>query len=166
MPIRDSPANEENRVSQSAIKVGTTTQGVEWICYRHDGESDESFENRADSMAYRFNVVNERQLASVVKVSGLTTNQMDLVQDELSRRDENPLPVDGQGKSWISAPRETFHFVAEGLEFKLEDEDEIRWQIEGAAWKDLTEAQVDFGVQSAVRSIQATIAKLEKVAGS
>ena len=93
-----------------------------------------------------------------------SAGQIERMADE-TERETFPGEVSAQGKTFIVLTVEQAQHVAESLEYGL-DEDEIRIRIEGGAFKELTDAQVEFGVDRAMRAIRSAIQKLERAIAS
>lgn len=97
-------------------------------------------------------------------VKRLTEAQMDLIEDELCRigevRDINPDLITTTVTT-VTGPVNGLLFLADGIELRLDDD--LEELIYATADRELTEAQVAFGVRARIRSIEAVVAKLRKI---
>jgi len=143
--------------------VGFSPGGVEWVAYKP--EHVEKMRARLEKL-WAVALAGHRRY-ECFRTARLTEAQMGLVEDELGRLagdrllHSHVLMALDMGKTFLRGPQWALDYVAEGVEFKLDDEFESRVG-ENTYVEELTEAQVTFGAASMKRSVQKAVKALRK----
>lgn len=139
--------------------LGKSPAGVEWNVYQRSGESVDAFEARAKIGAERLELLHGRRAVKVVRVRELTPLQVERIEEAVGELREGW----SFGRTSVEASRENLLGLAEDLPRWFDTED-FRLLVEGGSHKDLTEAQVAFGVRSMEKSLEGAVRKLLKAA--
>lgn len=107
-----------------AIEIGTSPAGVEWVLYPGRGETPEEREERARRMTLRLAQLWERYENRVLRVSGLTTAQGELVEEQAWRLEQHGEPASvKRGRTFVEGPRWYLQEIAAGLEVEARSAD-------------------------------------------
>lgn len=139
-----------------ATTIGTSPAGVVWNTYR---KTDENFAAKIDQMTTRLAELWKKHGSRTATARKITATGMFRIVDLLDRMFEtraNPFTVKA---TVISGPREAMNELAEALSDDVTDED-LEREVAGGSLKDLTEAQIAFGVRAARNSIDGAVKAL------
>jgi len=142
--------------------IGISPAGVEWVCYRRDSETLAEYGNRAVAMGRRLYALHRRHEARLIRIRGLTPTQSETIDDELDR---TGVALADAGRSHLAATPGQIDELIAGIEMRIDTPcaiEEIRFFVEGGCDRNLTEAQIHFGVAAKVRSYRALIRKLRR----
>jgi len=133
--------------------IGRTPAGVDWVAYK---------EKDVAPMTRRFITVMEKH-GVPRRISGITTNQMYMIDDEIGISREGGAYQDlmsslRTGRTYVQGTHDDLQELADRIKDKLDDDH--RAIVEGNSLKDLTDAQVKFGVKARIKSIRSLVKKL------
>jgi len=139
--------------------VGFSPGRIEWVAYKP--EHVEKMRARLEKL-WEAALANHRRYEGL-RTARLTEAQMGLLDDELGRLEGEStawhvLIAVEAGKTFVRGPQWALDYLAEGVEFKLDDEFESR--VGENAYQEVTEAQIAFGAASMKRSVKAAVKAL------